>query len=125
MPFSPRCRGSPPNSGRPRPVDRARPAHLREAVQAHDDVTLVSIMWANNEVGTIMPISELAAVAAEFDVPIHSDAIQAAAQIPVAFTASGLSAMSVGAHKFGGLTGVGAVLLRRDPSCVPLRHGGG
>ena len=74
---------------------------LREALQDHDDVALVSIMWANNEVGTIMPIAELAAIA-EFDVPMHSDAIQAVGQIPVDFTASGLSAMSVAAHKFGG-----------------------
>jgi len=101
------------------------PAALREALQAHDDVALVSIMWANNEVGTIMPISELTAIAAEFDVPMHSDAIQAVGQIPVDFPASGLSAMSVAAHKFGGPTGVGALLLRRDTSCVPLLHGGG
>ncbi len=71
-------------------------------------------MWANNEVGTIMPIAELAAVAAEFDVPMHSDAVQAVGQMPVDFAASGLSAMSVAAHKFGGPTGVGALLLRRD-----------
>ena len=101
------------------------PAALREVLQAHDDVALVSIMWANNEVGTIMPICELAAIAAEFEVPMHSDAIQAVGQIPVDFTASGLSAMSVAAHKFGGPTGVGALLLRRDTSCVPLLHGGG
>ena len=82
-------------------------------------------MWANNEVGTIMPIAELAAVAAEFDVPMHSDAIQAVGQMPVDFAASGLSAMSVAAHKFGGPAGVGALLLRRDTACVPLLHGGG
>jgi cysteine desulfurase len=104
------------------------PAALREALQANcdaGDVALVSIMWANNEVGTIMPITELATIAAEFDVPMHSDAIQAVGQIPVDFAASGLSAMSVAAHKFGGPTGVGALLLRRDTSCVPLLHGGG
>ena len=88
-------------------------------------MALVSIMWANNEVGTIMPIAELAAIAAEFDVPMHSDAIQAVGQIPVDFTASGLSAMSVAAHKFGGPTGVGVLVLRRDTACVPLLHGGG
>jgi cysteine desulfurase len=72
-----------------------------------------------------MPIAELAAIAAEFEVPMHSDAIQAVGQIPVDFTASGLSAMSVAAHKFGGPTGAGALLLRRDTACVPLLHGGG
>ena len=101
------------------------PAALRAVLQDHDDVALVTAMWANNEVGTIMPIAELAAIAAEFDVPMHSDAIQTVGQIPVSFAASGLSAMSVTAHKFGGPAGVGALLLRRDTACVPLLHGGG
>jgi cysteine desulfurase len=101
------------------------PAALREALLDHDDVALVSVMWANNEVGTIMPLAELASVAAEFDVPMHSDAVQAVGQTPVDFAASGLSAMSIAAHKFGGPTGVGALLLRRDTACVPLLHGGG
>src|ERR1700758_4201792 len=100
-------------------------AALREALQGHDDVALVSVMWANNEVGTVMPIAELAAVAAEFGVPMPSDAVQAVGQLPVEFAASGLSAMSVAAHKFGGPTAVGALLLRRDVACVPLSHGGG
>jgi cysteine desulfurase len=101
------------------------PADLRDALKADDDVALVSVMWANNEVGTIMPIAELAAVAAEFGVPMHSDAVQAVGQLPVDFAASGLSAMSVAAHKFGGPPGVGALLVRRDVDCVPLSHGGG
>jgi len=100
-------------------------AALRQALDEHDDVALVTVMWANNEVGTVMPVAELAAVAAEFDVPMHSDAIQAVGQLPVDFAASGLSAMSVAAHKFGGPTGVGALLLRRATACVPLLHGGG
>lgn len=108
-----------------RPDGSVTPAALRDVLQRHDDVALVSVMWANNEVGTIMPIAELAAVAAEFEVPMHSDAVQAVGQIPVDFGSSGLSAMSVTAHKFGGPTGVGALLLRRDTACVPLLHGGG
>ena len=110
------------------PTDRdgsVSPAALRDALRAHDDVALATVMWANNEVGTIMPIAELASIAAEFDVPMHSDAIQAIGQLPVDFAASGLSAMSVAAHKFGGPTGVGALVLRRDTGCVPLLHGGG
>jgi cysteine desulfurase len=98
---------------------------LRDSLRSNDDVALVSVMWANNEVGTIMPITELASVAAEFDVPMHSDAVQAVGQLPVSFASSGLSAMSIAAHKFGGPTGVGALLLRRDTTCVPLLHGGG
>ncbi|EFG73980.1 aminotransferase, class V [Mycobacterium parascrofulaceum ATCC BAA-614] len=100
-------------------------AALRDALSNHDDVALVSVMWANNEVGTVMPAAELAEVAAEFGVPMHSDAVQAVGQLPVDFAASGLSAMSVAAHKFGGPPGVGALLLRRDVTCVPLSHGGG
>jgi cysteine desulfurase len=113
------------------PVDATgtvAPAALREALQAHDgagDVALVSVMWANNEVGTVMPVADLAAVAAEFDVPMHSDAVQTIGQLSVDFSISGLSAMSVAAHKFGGPTGVGALVLRRDTACVPLLHGGG
>src|SRR5215218_382791 len=110
------------------PVDAdgsVSPSALRDALADHDDVALVSVMWANNEVGTIMPIAKLAAVAAEFDIPMHSDAVQAVGQIPVDFSASGLSAMSIAAHKFGGPTGAGALLLRRDTACVPLLHGGG
>jgi len=101
------------------------PAALRAALEEHDDVALVSVMWANNEVGTILPVAELAGVAAEFGVPVHSDAVQAVGHIPVDFTAAGLAAMSVGAHKFGGPVGVGALVLRRDTACVPLLHGGG
>ena len=98
---------------------------LRDVLARHDDVALVSVMWANNEVGTIMSIAEMARVAAEFGVPMHSDAVQGVGQIPVEFSASGLSAMSITAHKFGGPTGTGALLLRRDVACVPLLHGGG
>lgn len=101
------------------------PSALRGALRQSDDVALVSVMWANNEVGTILPVAELAAVAAEFDVPMHSDAIQAVGHIPIDFGASGLSAMSIAAHKFGGPTGVGALLLKRQAACVPLAHGGG
>ncbi len=101
------------------------PGALRAVLEEHDDVALVSIMWANNEVGTVMAIDELAAVAAEFDVPMHTDAVQAVGHLPVGFADSGCAALSLTAHKFGGPTGVGALLLRRDAACVPLSHGGG
>lgn len=107
------------------PDGSVAPDALRDALAAADDVALVSVMWANNEVGTIMPIAEMASIAAEFGVPMHSDAVQAVGQLPVDFAASGLSAMSITAHKFGGPTGAGALLLRRDTACVPLLHGGG
>lgn len=99
---------------------------LRAELTEHaDEVALVSVMWANNEVGTIQPIAELAAVAQEFDIPMHSDAIQAVTQIPIDFGASGLAALSVAAHKAGGPHGIGVLLLGRQVPCVPLVHGGG
>ncbi|WP_329136918.1 cysteine desulfurase [Streptomyces sp. NBC_01476] len=110
------------------PVDsfgRVRPETLRAAVErAPDDVALVTAMWANNEVGTILPVRELAEVAREFGVPIHSDAVQAFGQTEVDFAASGLDALTVTGHKIGGPYGVGALVLRREDTPVPLLHGG-
>ncbi|NKY62739.1 cysteine desulfurase family protein [Gordonia rubripertincta] len=111
------------------PVDAdgvVSPADLRAELEAHADQTaLISVMWANNEVGSIQPIAEIAALGAEFGVPVHSDAIQAVGHLPVDFAAGGLSALSLAAHKFGGPQGVGALLLGREIACVPLQHGGG
>lgn len=111
------------------PVDAegvVAPQVLRAELAAHaDEVALVSVMWANNEVGTVEPIAELAAVAQEFDIPMHSDAIQAVTQIPIDFAASGLAALSVAGHKVGGPHGIGVLLLGRNVPCVPLVHGGG
>ncbi|MEV0007746.1 cysteine desulfurase family protein [Streptomyces sp. NPDC051840] len=111
------------------PVDsygRVHPEALREAiVRDPDDVALVTVMWANNEIGTIMPIRELVEVASEFGIPTHSDAVQAFGQIEVDFTRSGLAAMTVSAHKIGGPVGIGALLLGRDQTPVPVLHGGG
>ncbi|YCN55176.1 cysteine desulfurase family protein [Rhodococcus erythropolis] len=111
------------------PVDEngvVDPQALRDELSVHaDEVALVTVMWANNEVGSIMPIVELAEISAEFEIPMHSDAVQAVAQLPVDFAASKLSALSIAAHKFGGPHGVGALLLGRQVPCVPLLHGGG
>jgi cysteine desulfurase len=82
-------------------------------------------MWANNEVGTIQPIAELAAVAREHKIPFHTDAVQAAAQAPVNFAASGADALTITGHKIGGPVGVGALLLARGTEPVPVMHGGG
>ncbi|MEU5444968.1 cysteine desulfurase family protein [Streptomyces griseofuscus] len=111
------------------PVDahgRVHPGALREAIaRAPEDVALATVMWANNEIGTIMPIRELADVAAEFGVPLHADAVQAFGQVPVDFGASGLAAMTVSGHKIGGPYGIGALLLGREHTPVPVLHGGG
>ncbi|MEV8567832.1 cysteine desulfurase family protein [Streptomyces sp. NPDC051322] len=111
------------------PVDsygRVRPDSLRAAIERDPtDVALVTVMWANNEIGTILPVRELADVAAEFDIPLHADAVQAYGQVPVDFAASGLAAMTVSGHKIGGPYGVGALLLGRQYTPVPVLHGGG
>jgi cysteine desulfurase len=108
------------------PDGSVRPAAL-EKVLAEDpaSVALVTIMWANNEVGTVLPVPELAGIAHRYGVPIHSDAIQAAGHLPVDFAAGGLDAMTVTAHKLGGPIGVGALLLGRDVRLTALQHGGG
>jgi cysteine desulfurase len=90
-----------------------------------DDVALATVMWVNNEVGTIQPIRALAEVAHERGVPLHTDAVQAVGQLPLDFAASGVDALTVTGHKFGGPLGVGALLLGRDVACTPLLHGGG
>jgi cysteine desulfurase len=90
-----------------------------------ESVALVTLMWANNEVGTVLPIAELVEVAHRHGVPIHSDAIQAAGHLPVDFAASGLDAMTITAHKLGGPIGVGALLLGRETRLTALQHGGG
>ncbi|MDJ0378668.1 cysteine desulfurase family protein [Cryobacterium sp. PH31-L1] len=92
------------------------------------DVALVSVIMANNEVGTIEPVAEVAALAAAHGIPVHVDAVAAYGYIPVDFrtlAAVGVSALSVSAHKVGGPVGIGALVLGRATTVEPLIHGGG
>ncbi len=89
------------------------------------DVALVTVMWANNEVGTVNPIRELVEVAHHHGVPFHTDAVQALGQLPVDFTRCGADALTVTGHKVGGPTGAGLLALRRDAPVVPIMFGGG
>jgi cysteine desulfurase len=99
---------------------------LRASVERDPgSVALISVMWANNEVGTIQPVDEVVAIAAPHAIPVHSDAVQGLGQLPLDFAASGLDAMTIAGHKIGGPVGVGALLLRREAALVPLLHGGG
>jgi cysteine desulfurase len=111
------------------PVDgtgRLSRAALSAELDAHaDETSLVSAMWANNEIGTVQPVADLAAAAAAHGIPFHTDAIQAVGQVPVDFAASGAAALTVTGHKLGGPVGVGALLLARDVTATPLLHGGG
>lgn len=90
-----------------------------------ESIALVTVMWANNEVGTVQPIRRIVELAHAAGVPVHSDAVQALGSLPVDFKASGLDAMSVSAHKIGGPVGVGALLLGRAVKLTPVQHGGG
>ncbi|GHJ49942.1 cysteine desulfurase [Catellatospora sp. TT07R-123] len=105
------------------PAGRVRPEAVAEALD--EAVALLTVMWANNEVGTVQPVSELAGLAAAHGVPLHTDAIQAVGHVPVDFGASGAASLTVTGHKLGGPQGVGALLLGRDVPCTPLMHGGG
>ena len=99
---------------------------LRAALSSDPaSAAVISVMWANNEVGAVQPIPSLAAVAHEFGVPFHTDAVQAAAQLPVDFAASGADALTVSGHKLGGPVGAGALILGSNLAPVPVLHGGG
>ena len=99
---------------------------LRSALDREPaSAALVTVMWANNEVGTLQPFGEVVAAARAHGVPVHADAVQAVGQVAVDFGASGLAAMSVSGHKVGGPMGIGALLVRPDVDLVPVLHGGG
>jgi cysteine desulfurase len=89
------------------------------------EVALVTLLTANNEVGTIQPVDEVVALAARHGVPVHADAVSSFGHLPVDFSASGLAALSVSAHKVGGPFGIGALVLARSATAEPLIHGGG
>lgn len=111
------------------PVDgtgRVRPETLRAAIETDpDSVAMVTVMWANNEVGTVQPVAELAEIAHAHGIPMHSDAVQALGQLPVDFTASGLDAMTLTGHKIGGPLGIGVLVAGRHLGMTPVLHGGG
>jgi cysteine desulfurase len=101
-----------------------------EALQAElqrepESIALVTVMWANNEVGSIQPVHRVAELAHAAGVPVHSDAVQAFGSVPVDFRAAGLDAMSISGHKIGGPVGVGALILGRSVKLTPVQHGGG
>ena len=90
-----------------------------------DDTTLVSVQYANNEVGTVQPVAELAAAAAALGVPFHTDAVQAAGWLDLSVETLGVQAMSISGHKLGAAKGIGVFYANRWLTVEPLIHGGG
>jgi cysteine desulfurase len=111
------------------PVDRQGRLELdalREAIEADpESVALVSVMWANNEVGTIQPVMDVVEIAHAYGIPVHTDAVQAVGHVPVDFAASGVDLLSLTGHKLGGPMGAGALLAVRGAELMPVQHGGG
>lgn len=107
-------------------LGRVRPDAVERAIATDpSSVALVSVMWANNEVGTLQPIGEIAAIARRHGVPFHSDAVQVLGQRPLDLGANAPDAVTLSAHKCGGPMGVGALVVRSDLEVTPLLHGGG
>jgi len=98
------------------------PEDLRKAIR--DDTTLVSVMYANNEVGIIQPIEELCKIAKERGVYFHTDAVQAAGKIPVEVQKLNVDLLSISGHKIYGPKGVGAIYIRKGVRITPWSHGG-
>ena len=96
-----------------------------EIAQHAEEIALVSVMWANNEIGTVEPVGAVVDAAREHGIPVHADAVQAVAHLGVDFAASGLDAMTVSGHKIGGPVGIGALLVRRGLTLEAVLHGGG
>jgi cysteine desulfurase len=97
---------------------------LEEALRHPEDVALVSVLWANNEVGTLQPVEEIVRLAHAAGVPVHLDAIAAYGSVPIDVHAVGADLVSVSAHKIGGPVGVGALVVARTATVEPLLHGG-
>ena len=111
------------------PVDEhgsVNPQTVRELIEKNpEDVALVTVMWANNEVGTVEPIPEIASIAAEYGIPVHPDAVQAFGAIPIDFHASKVATLAISGHKIGGPMGIGALVATRAVQMTPVLHGGG
>ena len=109
------------------PVDslgRVRVDAIEDSL-ARGDVALCTVMWANNEVGTVQPVSDIAALCRAAGVPFHSDAVQVLGHLPMDLTAVGADAVTISSHKVGGPFGAGALIVDPTATLTPVLHGGG
>jgi cysteine desulfurase len=99
------------------------PAEFAAAVRP--DTALAAVVWANNEVGTVEPVQELAEICAGRDIPFHADAVQAAGRIPIEVSETPVSTLALSGHKLYGPQGIGALYVREDVTLEPIVYGGG
>ena len=89
------------------------------------EISFVTVMHSNNEVGALQPVAEIAAISREYEMPIHTDAVQSFGKVPLDFGKLGVSALTISGHKIGGPLGVAALVAKKDLELTPLLHGGG
>ncbi|MEY2798152.1 MAG: hypothetical protein RIS22_418 [Actinomycetota bacterium] len=100
--------------------------HVAQILSEHGkQISFLTIMHSNNEVGAIQPVAECAAISREYQIPIHTDAVQSFGKVPLDFGKLGVDAMTVSAHKIGGPLGVAALVAKKNLELTPLLHGGG
>jgi cysteine desulfurase len=108
------------------PVDEhgiVNPDHITNSINSH--TVLVSIMFANNEVGTIQPIKEISEICKKYQIPLHTDAVQAVGKIPINVKDLGVDALSISSHKINGPKGIGALFIKKSLTVTPQILGGG
>lgn len=89
------------------------------------EISFVTVMHSNNEVGALQPVAEIAAISREYEIPMHTDAVQSFGKVPLDFGKLGVSALTISGHKIGGPLGVAALVAKKDLELTPLLHGGG
>lgn len=105
---------------------RTKVESVAQLLSEHDnEISFVTMMHSNNEVGALQPVEEIAAISREYKIPIHSDAVQSFGKVPLDFAKLGVNAMTISGHKIGGPLGVAALVAKKELELTPLLHGGG